>query len=278
MATAALIVVTLGGGIAALATHEERPPGAATPEAALRGYYRGLAAGDCEATARFVDPSEIPPEQICDRFDEILELSGELLRVVERAEEGDRATLIFERTVQGVTDRRISRVRRTGSGWLLAGGSSCYPEERPPDLGGDHLARGEGFDEYSSNPPTSGPHAPQPVEAGRIYREAQPVAGLVHSMEHGAVVFWVGPVEPAFRERVEAIVESIGQQGYPSLILTPYAGMSAPLAMTAWGTLQRCIGVDPIEIGQFVERYYASGLEGRMACEGAALTIPACRP
>lgn len=49
-----------------------------------------------------------------------------------------------------------------------------------------HLEQGEHID-YKSNPPTSGPHYPEPLKAG-IYNDPQNDGNLVHSLEHGYVI------------------------------------------------------------------------------------------
>jgi hypothetical protein len=47
--------------------------------------------------------------------------------------------------------------------------------------------------------------------------------------------------------------------------------------MTAWGSLQRCLGLSRPKVHAFVESFYASGGEGALACEGLAAAVPRCR-
>lgn len=271
-----LIAATFGAGMAALAVRAGGEEGPGSPQAALRGYYAALRAGDCERAASFVDPEFQSPQELCEEFERTRQLSGELRRIVEADIRGDRATLIAERSVAGLADRRIVTVNRADGGWRLAGGSSCFPVEHPEDLGGAHLEEGEEFDGYSSSPPTSGPHAPEAAQVGVSYRDPQPLAPIVHAMEHGTVVFWVGDVPPAFRARIETVVRTAALRGYEAVIVAPLPDLDVPLAMTAWGSLRRCIGIDPLEMTAFLDDFYGSGLEGALACQGRASDLPAC--
>ena len=275
---AAAIVAVLGGGTAALLTHEPAPvTGGRTPEIALRGYYEGLAAGDCPRAARFVDPGFLSAEELCRRFEQTVAASGSLVRIVERHVGDETATLIAERDVGGLRDRRIVRLRRTGDRWRLAGGSSCYPPRHPTDLGTTHLEEGSDFDDYSSTPPTSGPHDPVPTDPG-VYRSPRPLPKVVHSMEHGAVVFWLGDAPDAMLGELGAALGDLVGEGYGAVIVTPLPELDVPFAMTAWGTLQRCLGVSVGEVRAFVETYYGSGGEGELACGGPASDLPPCAP
>ena len=261
-----------GGGYALLSGDSER----GSPEASLRGYYRALEADDCRLAATYVDPAFATREKLCEQFDGIRRASGALSDVTSVDVRDDRATMLIVRVVGGVSEERLVGARSAEEGWLLTGGRSCYEVEHPEDLGNDHLEEGEGFSGYSSNPPTSGPHDAIPTEPGVIYEEPQPVEQLVHAMEHGAVVFWLGDTTPELKERVKEAVNGLYQAGYGSLIVTPFDGVEGAFAMTAWGTLQRCVGVDGADIEGFITTYYGSGIEGAQACTGDAATLPPC--
>jgi len=269
------IVLLVALGMVRLATHGP-PSGAPTPEGALRSYYRALEAGDCERAGRFVHPEFLKADELCGRFRETRALSGTLLGVVSTEVADDAARMVIRRGFRGVQDRRIVRARREGDLWLLAGGSSCHGAQRPTDLGALHLEPGQEFDDYSSFPPTSGPHDPTPAEVGAIYEEPQPLPRLVHSMEHGAVVFWIGSASPEMRDQLLGVVQGMFQEGYEAMVVTPLPVLQVPFAMTAWGTLQRCLGVSPAEIRAFVASRYGSGGEGVLACRGPAARLPPC--
>lgn len=271
----ALAAVTAGAGTWVLVSRLGSG-GAETPEEAIRGYYEAIAAGDCAEVASFVDPSFASEQEICSGLQEATASAGTLESIGEVDLRGDRAFVIASRTVDGLTDQRIVTVNKLDAGWMLAGGNACWGEEYPDDMGNDHLAEGETYAGYSSSPPTSGPHAPQPAETGTIYETAQPVESLVHSMEHGAVVFWTNGMDEALQQHAEDTVVEVYDQGYESLVVTPGEGLADPFTMTAWGVVQRCVGVDAESIQTFVDTHYGSGLEGMMACFGSAATLPGC--
>jgi len=251
--------------------------GAETPEEAVRGFYAGLADDDCAAAASFVDPSFLSEEELCEGFGEAKKLAGTLGAIKSTDMRGDSAFVVAERTVDGVTDQRIVTVNNLDAGWAVAGGNACWGMETPEDLGNEHLAEGETFSGYSV-PPSSGPHSPSPTETGVIYSEPQPNEELVHAMEHGAVVFWVNSgMAPKLQERAEEMVLETYDQGYESLIVAPTDQIQEPFAMSAWGTIQRCVGVDGETIRSFVDQFYGSGLEGSLACFGSAASLPGCQ-
>jgi len=276
---AVAIVATLGAGVLRALTHDPVPvTGAPTPESALRAYYDALDAGECRRAARYVDPAFLTREQLCARFEETAAASGTLVRVTDQEVGDETATLIAERDLGELTDHRIVRAVRAGDLWRLAGGSSCFPVLHPTDLGIAHLEEGRAFDDYSTIPPTSGPHSPVPTRAGVVYGEPQPLPEVVHAMEHGAVVLWVAPDAPEpMRAGLLDTVDALFEEGYLALIVTPLPGLEQPFAMTAWGSLQRCLGLSRPEVHAFVESFYASGGEGALACEGLAAAVPRCR-
>lgn len=278
-ALAVAIAVTFGAGVLRALTHDPVPAtGAPTPEGAVRSYYAALEAGRCGRAARYVDPGFLPADELCARFDETVAASGTLLGVTDQEVGEETATLIVARDLGGLADHRLVRAVRTGDLWRLVGGSSCFPVLHPTDLGAAHLLEGQPFEGYSSIPPTSGPHSPVATSPGVVYEHPQPPPEVVHAMEHGAVVLWVAPEmpDPMLAALLET-VDDLFEEGYLSLIVTPLPGLEQPFAMTAWGSLQRCLGVAPQEVHAFVEAHYASGGEGSLACQGLAAAVPPCR-
>src|SRR5213076_1716218 len=45
---------------------------------------------------------------------------------------------------------------------------------------------------YRTQPPTSGPHNPVPLDAG-VYSSPPDVYSAIHALEHGAVIIWYSP-------------------------------------------------------------------------------------
>jgi hypothetical protein len=86
--------------------------------------------------------------------------------------------------------------------------------------------------EYRGNPPTLGQHWPPGYQAeDGFYEEAPADAALVHTMEHGRVIFWVKPSVPEEgRDSVRALFDEDSYQ----LVVTPRAAMPYAVAATAW--------------------------------------------
>ncbi|MEK6256446.1 MAG: DUF3105 domain-containing protein [Chloroflexota bacterium] len=108
----------------------------------------------------------------------------------------------------------------------------------------DHVADGTNV-EYSTNPPTSGPHYGQPMPAG-VYNASQntvifPESHIVHSLEHGYVVFWYNcsnlPVSECdeLLGQIRAVLDDVGEA---KVIVYPWSTIDEPLVMTSWGAIQ----------------------------------------
>ncbi|HLE53219.1 MAG TPA: DUF3105 domain-containing protein [Anaerolineales bacterium] len=116
---------------------------------------------------------------------------------------------------------------------------------------------------YNSDPPTSGPHYAEDLPAG-IYQEADlaglpehPEGLLVHSLEHGYVIFWYNCDlldEGGCSELKEQIQGVMDQSDNFKVIAFPWKSTDAPLVMTSWGKLQRFESFNPAQAQQFVER------------------------
>jgi thiol-disulfide isomerase/thioredoxin len=122
-----------------------------------------------------------------------------------------------------------------------------------PDIGREHLQPGETYDRYLSDPPTSGPHDPQPVPWGP-YNEPIPKEKLVHNLEHGGLLVLYNCPEGC-TELVEELEPFVGRYAASGvkLVLAPYPGMDSRLALVAWGYLDTFDELDPERIAQFLE-------------------------
>ncbi len=112
--------------------------------------------------------------------------------------------------------------------------------DRFPDQGRRHLAAGEVFDDYNSNPPTSGPQDAAGVPAG-VYGPDEPApfdftppaAQLLPVLEAGGIVIHYRPdllPEPDL-ELLRANIRALGNL---NVILTPNRTIDTPIAATAW--------------------------------------------
>jgi hypothetical protein len=83
---------------------------------------------------------------------------------------------------------------------------------------------------YNTNPPTTGRHYEIPAQDG-IYGEAPQDEQLVHTMEHGRVIFWVKPSLP---EKQRADLRALVEDDSYQMVLVPRSNMPYAVAATAW--------------------------------------------
>ena len=135
-----------------------------------------------------------------------------------------------------------------------AGAGPCGPVEHPQLQSGGHLLGDrEPPVPYSSTPPTSGWHASGKPLFGSA-TTAQPLSepGQVSVLEAGGVVISYRDLAPAELATLESVERDFPDQ----VALTPYAKLAPhELALTAWGTLQRCDGVDAGIVRGFIEAH-----------------------
>ena len=163
-----------------------------------------------------------------------------------------------------------------------AGGTqvACGPVERPQLQGGQHLIGDrEPPVPYSSTPPTSGWHAlgaPPFGVAGPEDPLTEPEQ--VSVLEAGGVVVTYHDLPAADIRLLETIAS-----GHPELVaVTPYGALEpGQVALTAWGTVQRCDRVDVDAITAFIDAHSGTGghgghghAHGRPAATGRAPASP----
>jgi Protein of unknown function (DUF3105) len=83
---------------------------------------------------------------------------------------------------------------------------------------------------YNTNPPTTGRHYEIPAQDG-IYGEAPQDEQLVHTMEHGRVIFWVKPSLP---EKQRADLRALVEDDSYQMVLVPRSNMPYAVTATAW--------------------------------------------
>jgi hypothetical protein len=115
---------------------------------------------------------------------------------------------------------------------------------------------------YHSNPPAGGPHFDTNFTA-HFYQESElaglpknPQGYLVHSLEHGYVIFWYNCQAPntdcaALKATIQKVMD---ETGGTKLIAYPWPNMDIPLAMTSWGRILKFPTVDAAQMKQFVQR------------------------
>jgi hypothetical protein len=110
---------------------------------------------------------------------------------------------------------------------------------------GDHLPEGSPLPTYSTNPPTSGAHYAVPLPEG-FYEEDSPEAvslpnpegHIVHSMEHGYVIFWYNCANisesdcDSLKREIRSLMSNYNNF---KIIAFPWASISVPIVATSWG-------------------------------------------
>lgn len=124
-----------------------------------------------------------------------------------------------------------------------------------------HLAPGETFDGYNSDPPTSGPHSPNFQDWG-VSETAVPSEVAVHNMEHAGVIVWydcnAGPRQLSadecgqLRGGLADIVQEAVDDG-KFVLMTPYPGMDHRIALTAWAYLDAFDELDAARVRSFID-------------------------
>jgi len=127
---------------------------------------------------------------------------------------------------------------------------------------GDHVAENTVPGPYNSNPPAGGAHFSSDYSA-KFYQESElaslpkhPEGYLVHSLEHGYVIFWYNCQVPntdcaALKQMIQKVMD---ETGGTKLIAFPWSNMDIPLAMTSWGRILKFPTPDPAQMKQFVVR------------------------
>ncbi len=115
--------------------------------------------------------------------------------------------------------------------------------------GGAHVA---GKVTYKETPPVGGEHNQVWLNCG-VYDKAVPNENAVHALEHGAVWVTYRPDLPA--AQVQKLKDEM-----PSTyaILSPYAGLPAPVVASAWGKQIQLTGADDERLGLFMKEYRQS--------------------
>lgn len=128
-------------------------------------------------------------------------------------------------------------------------------------LRSDHVDDGEPV-ESPSDPPTSGSHYGNPMPAG-FYTENSPEylstnhdGYLIHSLEHGYVVFWYNceildeQSCGTLLSNIQAVMDKFN--GF-KLIAFPRPSITVPLVMTSWGQLQEFQTFDSALAEKFIK-------------------------
>jgi hypothetical protein len=129
----------------------------------------------------------------------------------------------------------------------------------------DHVPEGTNV-EYSTDPPTSGPHWPSTARWGVYPNTRTPPADerLVHNLEHGGVIIYYDPsqLDDATIEQLETLTQELASDRQ-CVMLTPRESLpdDKPIALTAWGVLALLDDYDAAAIRAFWRDHVAKGPE-----------------
>ncbi|HJU51127.1 MAG TPA: DUF3105 domain-containing protein [Acidimicrobiia bacterium] len=148
-----------------------------------------------------------------------------------------------------------------------------YEVSQPEDLGVEHLspesvdaivAGSEDPPLYSSVPATSGPHAPSATPCG-VFRQEVPEIFNIHSLEHGAVIFYYQPRSLSDDDLSQ--LEDLGRELATHVIVMPYLALEVPMAMVAWGNLAELESIDLEAARSFWGEFAQRGPESGIPCD-----------
>jgi hypothetical protein len=105
--------------------------------------------------------------------------------------------------------------------------------------------------EYSESPPVGGPHDGFWADCtGSVYDVDIRHENAVHSLEHGAVWITYNPDEVSDAD-VEKLAELV--DGVSGRMLSPYAGLDAPISLQSWNHQLKVDSADDERIVQFAD-------------------------
>ncbi|MCP8615283.1 DUF3105 domain-containing protein [Salirhabdus salicampi] len=138
--------------------------------------------------------------------------------------------------------------------------SACSDEsiegvESFDDDGNEHLQDVSDFNpnDYSSDPPTSGPHMGNLVKAG-YYEEIIPDPYLIHNLEDGYIVIYYNEGSIGhIKEDLQQLAEE--SKGHSGVVVVPRSGIEEEVILTAWTKMLRMNDFDREKAEQFIKKY-----------------------
>ncbi len=173
--------------------------------------------------------------------------------------------------------RRRNRSRNFFLGLLFAGAVALvilliWNTFSNPPLGegfpttgaGVHIPNGNPLPQYSTDPPTSGPHYATALPEGFYEEDSNEALGLpnphgfiIHSLEHGYVVFWYNCaiLSETECETLKADIQSV-MDDFNSfkVIAFPWTTTNVPVVATSWGYMLEMESWDPVLAASFIEQ------------------------
>lgn len=150
---------------------------------------------------------------------------------------------------------------------LIVVGVIAWPALRPaegeavPIFSRDHVEKGTDPGPYRTDPPAGGKHYAEPLAAG-FYDDADvdglgqyPEGHLVHSLEHGYVIFWYNCdlLDETDCEELKSGIREVmaGFDNY-KVIGFPWPSIETPVVLTSWGRILRMEAFNARQARSFV--------------------------
>lgn len=124
-------------------------------------------------------------------------------------------------------------------------------------IGKNHISQGALGSGYNSNPPSSGPHWPNPAKNG-VYDNTLPDEQLIHNLEHGYV--WMS-YRPDVSDDIKNKLKEIVQKDDWKVVLAPRDKNDFAIALVAWGRVLEMDEPDYGKIEDFIKVYRNRGPE-----------------
>ena len=141
--------------------------------------------------------------------------------------------------------------------------AGCGPVMELENEGRNHIPLTETFDDYKTNPPTSGPHYLERVAIWGSYNEETPKTTLVHNLEHGGIVIHYKDMSPKQIDQIAEFVDSYSD----GVISNPNPSIDKPIVLTSWTKMQKCDRFSEDAVAGYVQLYCNKGPEKLTTCD-----------
>lgn len=143
-------------------------------------------------------------------------------------------------------------------GFLIWQGVRPRAGEEVPIMTSTHIEVDSDPGTYNSDPPTSGPHYPEELDAGfyETNNYQYPAGYLGHNLEHGYVIFWYNCASLSesacsdLKAQIKAVMDEVKNF---KVIAYPWDSIDVPVAMTSWGRLLKMEAFDVEQARAFYE-------------------------
>ena len=125
-----------------------------------------------------------------------------------------------------------------------------------PVMQSDHIPTDSDPGEYNSDPPTSGPHYADELDAG-FYESNNyqyPAGYLVHNLEHGYIIFWYNCARldegdcAELQTQIKSVMDEVNNV---KVIAYPWDTLDVPVVITSWGRMQEMQSFDATQARAF---------------------------